>query len=62
LVGLWKLDPDDLAATIATIAPPHTVVATSLRDAVTSLVSNLARERVSARVCSPLDRAVVRSQ
>ena len=51
LVGLWKLDPDELAATIATIARPHTVVATSLRDAVTSLLSDLARERVSARVC-----------
>ena len=41
LVGLWRLDPDELAAAITTIARPDTVVATSLREAVASLESDL---------------------
>jgi predicted PurR-regulated permease PerM len=41
LVGFWNLSRDELAATVATIARPDSVVATSLRDAVTQLQSNL---------------------
>jgi predicted PurR-regulated permease PerM len=40
LVGFWRLSPGELAAAIAAIARPDTVVATSLRDAVASLVSD----------------------
>jgi hypothetical protein len=49
LVGLWRLDPDELAAAIATIARPDTVVATSLRDAVTNLQPNLSLNGERAR-------------
>jgi predicted PurR-regulated permease PerM len=51
LVGLWRLGPGELAATVATIARPNTAVATSLRDAVTSLQSDLSpdgRPRLTA--------------
>ena len=41
LIGLWRLDPDEFAAAAATIARPNTVVAISLRDAVTSLQPDL---------------------
>jgi predicted PurR-regulated permease PerM len=41
LVGFWNLSRDELAATVATIARPDSVVATSLRDAVTKLQSNM---------------------
>jgi hypothetical protein len=41
LVGFWNSSLDELAATVATIARPDTVVATSLRDTVTKLQSNL---------------------
>jgi hypothetical protein len=39
LVGFWRLDPGELAATVATIARPDTVVATSLQEAVMDLQS-----------------------
>jgi predicted PurR-regulated permease PerM len=39
LVGSWGLASADLTATVAAIAGPDTIVATSLRDAVTSLKS-----------------------
>jgi hypothetical protein len=42
LVGLWGLDPGELAAAVATIARPDTVVATSLRDIVANLQSDRA--------------------
>jgi len=45
LVGFWRLNPGDLAATVATIARPNTIVATSLRDAVASLESDLSTGR-----------------
>jgi len=51
LVGFWRLDPGELAAAAATIARPNTAVATSLRDAVTDLQSNVTPGRVSARAC-----------
>jgi len=41
LVGFWGLAPADLPAADAAIAGPDTIVATSLRDVVTSLKSNL---------------------
>jgi predicted PurR-regulated permease PerM len=41
LVGFWRLSPGERAAAVATIGRPDTVVATSLRDAVTSLESEL---------------------
>jgi predicted PurR-regulated permease PerM len=41
LVGLWRLDPNELAAAVTTIARPDTIVTTSLRDAVTKLQSNM---------------------
>jgi len=43
------LDPDELADTVATIARPNTVVATSLRNAVTSLQSDLSLDGGPAR-------------
>jgi predicted PurR-regulated permease PerM len=49
LVGFWNLCRDELAATVATIARPDSVVATSLRDAVTNLQSNLCPGGESAR-------------
>jgi predicted PurR-regulated permease PerM len=49
LVGFWNLCRDELAATVATIARPDSVVATSLRDAVTNLQSNLCPGGASAR-------------
>lgn len=39
LVGFWNLSRGELAATVATIARPDSIVATSLRDAVTNLQS-----------------------
>ena len=52
LVGFWSLDPDELAATVATIARPNTVVVvvTSLREAVADLEPELAMTAPSARV------------
>jgi predicted PurR-regulated permease PerM len=50
LVGFWRLDPGELAAAVATISRPNTAVATSLRDAVTDLQSNVTPGRVSAPV------------
>ena len=41
LVGFWNLSRDELAATVATIARPEIVVATSLREAATNLQSNM---------------------
>ncbi len=41
LVGFWGLAPSDLPPTVAGNAGPDTIVATSLRDAVASLKSNL---------------------
>jgi hypothetical protein len=40
LVGFWRLSPDELEATVATIARPDAVVVTSLRDAVRNLQSD----------------------
>jgi hypothetical protein len=40
LIGFWGLAPADLPAMVAAVAGPDTIVATSLRDAVTSLKSN----------------------
>jgi hypothetical protein len=40
LVGFWRLSPDELAATVATIARPDAVVVTSLRGAVRNLQSD----------------------
>jgi predicted PurR-regulated permease PerM len=51
MVGLWRLDPGELTATVATIARPNTAVVTSLREAVANLESELIPERVPARVC-----------
>ena len=48
LVGFWRLDPGELAAAVATIARPNTAVATSLRNAVTSLQLDPTMTRVSA--------------
>jgi predicted PurR-regulated permease PerM len=41
LVGLWRSSPDELAATVATIARPNAVIVTSLRDAVMELQSDM---------------------
>ena len=41
LVGFWGLAPSDLPPTVAGNAGPDTIFATSLRDAVASLKSNL---------------------
>jgi hypothetical protein len=41
LVGFWGLPPSDLPPTVAGNAGPDTIFATSLRDAVASLKSNL---------------------
>ena len=51
LVGFWRLDPGELAATVATIVRPNTAVVTSLREAVANLESDLTIETVPARVC-----------
>jgi predicted PurR-regulated permease PerM len=40
LVGFWRLDPGELAAAVATIARPDTVITTSLRDTVANLQSD----------------------
>jgi predicted PurR-regulated permease PerM len=40
MVGFWRLDPGELAATVATIARPDAIVVTSLRDAVMDLQSD----------------------
>ena len=40
LVGFWRLDPDELAGAITTIARPDTIVVTSLGDAVKNLQSD----------------------
>ena len=50
LVGFWRLSPGELAATVATIARPDTIVATSLRDAVASLESDLSTDRGPPRL------------
>jgi hypothetical protein len=50
-VGLWRLDPDDLAAAVATVAGPHTAVVTSLRDAVASLQPDTTVGSMPARAC-----------
>ena len=41
LVGFWNSDPEELAATVATIGRPDAIVVTSLRDAVMDLRSVL---------------------
>jgi predicted PurR-regulated permease PerM len=41
LVGLWGIDPSELAATIATFAQHDTAVATSLRDAIATIEPDL---------------------
>ena len=50
LVGFWQLDPDDLAATLATITRPNTTVATSLREALAKLEPELTISAAPARV------------
>jgi hypothetical protein len=50
LVGFWQLDPDDLAATVATITRPNTAVATSLREALAKLEPELTISAAPARV------------
>ena len=50
-VGLWRLDRDDLAATVAAIARPNTIVVTSLRDAVASLQPDTTAANMPARTC-----------
>ena len=54
LVGFWRLSPDELAVTVATIARPDAVVATSLRDAVTNLYSGLSPEESPAPAVDPI--------
>jgi predicted PurR-regulated permease PerM len=49
LVGLWGLDPRELAATIATFAPHDAAVATSLRDAVATIEPGLTGNRDLSR-------------
>jgi hypothetical protein len=44
LVGLWRSSPDELAATVATIARPNAVIVTSLRDAVRDLQCDLSSD------------------
>jgi len=51
LVGLWRLDRDDLAATVATIARPNTTVVISLRDAVASLQPDTTVRNMPAPAC-----------
>jgi predicted PurR-regulated permease PerM len=51
LVGFWRLDPGELAATVATIDRPNTIVLTSLREATANLVSDLTPETAPAPVC-----------
>ena len=48
LVGFWRSDPGELAATVATIARPDAIVVTSLRDAVMDLQSVLSPDGGSA--------------
>ena len=54
LVGFWRLSPDELAVTVATIGRPDAVVATSLRDAVTNLYSGLSPEESPAPAVDPI--------
>jgi len=49
LVGLWGLDPSEIAATIATFAPHDIAVATSLRDAVATIELDLTGNRDLSR-------------
>jgi predicted PurR-regulated permease PerM len=49
LVGIWRLDPGELAAAVTTIARPDTIVTTSLRDAVANLRSDLSLDGEPAR-------------
>jgi hypothetical protein len=41
LIGFWSLAPSELPVTVAAIAGPDIIVATTLRDAATDLKSNL---------------------
>jgi hypothetical protein len=54
LVGFWRLDAGELAATVATIARPNTAVATSLRDAVMDLQSDLSLNGRSVPAADPV--------
>jgi predicted PurR-regulated permease PerM len=51
LVGLWRSDPDELAASLATIARPDTAAAASLREAVRNLKSGTTTSRLPASAC-----------
>jgi len=54
LVGFWRLDAGELAAAVATIAQPNTAVATSLRDAVMGLQSDLSLNGRSVPAVDPV--------
>jgi len=48
LVGFWRMDPGELAATVAAIALSNTAAVTSLREAIISLQSDLSTEGEAA--------------
>jgi predicted PurR-regulated permease PerM len=54
LVGFWRLSPDELAATVATMARPDAVVVTSFQDAVMDLHSGLSPNESSAPAVDPI--------
>ena len=60
LVGFWRLSPDELAATVATIARPDVVVVTSLRDAVRNLQSDPSLDGEPDRAFEAIRATVVR--
>jgi hypothetical protein len=48
LVGIWRMDPAELTATVAAIAQPNTAAVTSLREAIISLQSDLSTDGEAA--------------
>jgi hypothetical protein len=59
VVGFWRMDPDEIAATVAAIAQPNTAAVTSLREAIISLQSDLStgEEAAPAGPAGPALRA-----
>jgi predicted PurR-regulated permease PerM len=60
VVGLWSLNPDELAATVATIERRDAVVVTSLRDVVIGLHSGLSANERPAPAVDPIRATGVR--
>jgi hypothetical protein len=59
LVGFWRLDPSELAATAAAIARPNTTAVTSLREAIVRLQADLSTEGEAASAGPTIRAAAV---